>query len=303
MKYSIKIENVRKKFGNNVVLDDINFCIEKGMIMGLNGINGAGKTTLLRSIIGLLSVDSGEIQIEGYSVRREYKEAIKNVGFLLEPAFYEYLTAEENLKIVCMLCNIKANIIQDEIKEMLNFVGLYEKRKTKVKTFSFGMKQRLGLAQAMVNNPSVLILDEPMVGMDPIGMEQFKAMIRNLNKRDNTTILFSSHQLDEMQDLCTDVAMLKDKKIAYSRNMQDIVNICSKFEFEKVINADEQKLLQKIFLSRRIVIHDNRLEVYDGTEENTDFSLVSSLLPENRITNYKIEKTGLKDVFNGIEGE
>ena len=195
---------------NDVVVDSVSFELEKGTIMGLLGPNGAGKTTTLKMITNLSSKDMGSIIINGVSLEKEPKQALSRVGAALDtPSFYNELTAKENLFYIQQM---HKNFDKNQINELIDFVGLTGQEEKKVKNYSLGMKQRLGLARAMIGNPELIILDEPANGLDPQGMIQLYNLIRTLSKERKITFIVSSHLLHDMEELCTDVLILNNGK-------------------------------------------------------------------------------------------
>ena len=219
MKNILRIENLTKSYDKNTVLKNINLEINEGSIFGLIGHNGAGKSTLMKSILGLVKKDSGKITLYGKEVNeKNQKETNKNLGSLIEnPSFYDHLTAYDNLDIICDMKNIK----KDNIDEILNEVGLFKSKNKKVRDFSLGMKQRLGIAIALIGNPKFLILDEPINGLDPYGIEEMRDLFQNIVKNSNTSILISSHILDEIEKISTHIGILKNGVLTYSGSLKE----------------------------------------------------------------------------------
>ena len=287
----IELKGVSKKYNNKVVLDRIDLCIQKGTIVGLIGENGAGKTTLMKSILGLIHIDDGEIFIANNSLKREYSDAVKNIGFLLEPTFYNYLSSFGNMKVNMLLNGyIKKDYV--EADHLLKFVGLYDVKNKKASTFSFGMKQRLGLAQALIGSPDILLLDEPMVGMDPIGMKNLKEKIQELHKQ-GKTILFSSHQLESVQDICTDIAVIKDHKILLHKRLEEVVCNIFTFEFEKDLGESEINSIK--IIEDQIEILGNKIVIKSDKDEL--FSIIALAINDNKIINYSKNKEDLNKFF------
>lgn len=215
----LKIENLSKSYEKNLVLKNINLEIEEGSIFGLIGPNGAGKSTLMKSILGLVKKDSGTISLYGKEINaKNQKETNKNLGSLIEnPSFYDHLTAYANLDLICDMKNIK----KDKIEDVLNKVGLSNHRDKKVRDFSLGMKQRLGIAIALIGNPKFLILDEPINGLDPYGIEEMRDLFQNIVKNSNTSILISSHILDEIEKISSHIGILKNGVLTYSGSLKE----------------------------------------------------------------------------------
>lgn len=210
----LEVRNLKKGYKNVEVLKDVSFKMGYGKILGLLGRNGAGKTTMLKTILGLNVLYQGEILFEGVKLDPRNVSMMHQIGSLVDVSFFEDLTAYENLKIIMMITpGIEKSQISGRIDELLEFVDMTKAKEKKVKTFSFGMKQRLALAQALISEPYFLILDEPFVGLDPIGIEETKVILKKLCQEKNTSIIFSSHQLDEVKDLADDIMILSDGKI------------------------------------------------------------------------------------------
>ena len=215
----LKIENLSKSYDKNLVLKNINLEIEEGSIFGLIGPNGAGKSTLMKSILGLVKKDSGSISLYGKEINaKNQKETNKNLGSLIEnPSFYDHLTAYDNLDLICDMKNIK----KDNIDKVLKDVGLFTSKNKKARDFSLGMKQRLGIAIALIGNPKFLILDEPINGLDPYGIEEMRDLFKNIVKNSNTSILISSHILDEIEKISTPIGILKNGSLTYSGSLEE----------------------------------------------------------------------------------
>ncbi len=215
----LKIENLTKSYGKNLVLKDINLEIKEGSIFGLIGPNGAGKSTLMKSILGLVKKDSGKITLYGKEVNeKNQKETNRNLGSLIEaPSFYDHLTAYDNLDLICDMKNIN----KDKIDKTLRDVGLIKSKDKKVREFSLGMKQRMGIAIALIGNPKFLILDEPINGLDPYGIEEMRDLFKSIVKNSNTSILISSHILDEIEKISTHIGILKNGSLTYSGSLEE----------------------------------------------------------------------------------
>lgn len=215
----LRIENLSKSYDKNLILKNINLEIEEGSIFGLIGPNGAGKSTLMKSILGLVKKDSGSISLYGKEINeKNQKETNKNLGSLIEnPSFYDHLTAYDNLDLICDMKNIK----KDNIDKVLKDVGLFKSKNKKVRDFSLGMKQRLGIAIALIGNPKFLILDEPINGLDPYGIEEMRDLFQNIVKNSNTSILISSHILDEIEKISSHIGILKNGVLTYSGSLKE----------------------------------------------------------------------------------
>ncbi|MEN9598100.1 MAG: hypothetical protein RL596_411 [Bacteroidota bacterium] len=211
---SITAHNITKKYDNRYVLNDVSIHCKKGEICGLLGANGAGKTTLFKVILGLITPTSGTVIVEG--------ENKKKIGAIIEgPALYEYLSAHDNISVFSRAQNmpISPKIIDDILKK----VGLPLDRKDPVRNFSLGMKQRLGIAIALLNNPACLILDEPFSGLDPMGVMALRTLIIELAEKEQLAIILSSHIIEELSKICTTLYVIKDGQIVRQGNAQKII--------------------------------------------------------------------------------
>lgn len=210
METILKIDNLYKNYGRIQALKNISFEIKKGSVYGILGPNGSGKSTTLGIVLNVINKSSGNYSWFGGTI--ETHEALKKVGAIIErPNFYPYMTAYENLKLVCKIKNVDYS----KIEEKLNLVGLNDRKNSKFSTFSLGMKQRLAIASALLNEPEILILDEPTNGLDPQGIHQIRDIIIQIAAK-GTTILLASHLLDEVEKVCTHVVVLRKGEILYS---------------------------------------------------------------------------------------
>ena len=203
METILRITNLHKKFRKVHAVNNVSLEIKKGNVYGILGPNGSGKSTTLGIVLNVVNKTSGEF--EWFDGSLSTHEALKKVGAIIErPNFYPYMTAEENLKLVCKIKNIPF----DKVNEKLELVGLFDRKDSKFKTFSLGMKQRLAIASALLNDPEILILDEPTNGLDPQGIRQIRDLIKIIANQ-GTTILLASHLLDEVEKVCSHVIVLR----------------------------------------------------------------------------------------------
>lgn len=211
MEITLDVKNLRKTIGKKEIIKGLTFQLKSGEVFGFLGPNGAGKTTTIRMLVGLIKPSSGSIKICGYDIHTQFSEATKNLGCIVEnPEMYPYLSGWDNLlHFVRMLDGIG----EERIKEVTELVGLTERIHDKVKTYSLGMRQRLGIAQALLGRPKVLILDEPTNGLDPAGIREMREFIRYLAEKEGLSVLVSSHLLSEIQLLCDQVAIISKGSI------------------------------------------------------------------------------------------
>lgn len=223
MSFAIKLQQVTKKFNDFVAVDQLNLSIQQGDIYGFLGPNGSGKSTTLRMIMGLIQPTSGEITLFDKSLSEHRKEIMRKVGCIIEkPDFYTYLTAHENLKLFARAHQLKYSHAQ--YQDLYQLVGLSGREHGKVKTFSHGMKQRLGLAQALLHSPEMIILDEPNTGLDPQGIIDLRKLILKLNAERNMTVLFSSHILSEVQEICNSMIVINKGKTIAQGNVSELIS-------------------------------------------------------------------------------
>lgn len=222
MSFALEVESLTKRIGKHLIVDNVSFQIEKGEIFGLLGPNGAGKTTIIRMIVSLMNRTGGQVWINGHHLDQDFKQALSELGAIVEnPEFYKYMSGYKNLKHYANMA-IK-DISEDRIRDVINLVGLENALHHKVKTYSLGMRQRLGVAQAILHQPSILILDEPTNGLDPQGIREFRDYLRSLT-REGISVLVSSHLLSEMELMCDRFAIIEKGKLIYISKMTESID-------------------------------------------------------------------------------
>jgi len=232
----LSLKNLHKKFGSIHAVNDLSFDIKKGNVYGILGPNGSGKSTTLGIILNVVNKTSGSFS--WFDGNLTTHQALKKVGAIIErPNFYPYMTAIQNLKLVCKIKEIPF----DKIEEKLKTVNLYERRNSKFSTFSLGMKQRLAIASALLNDPEILILDEPTNGLDPQGIHEIRVIIKEIAKK-GTTILLASHLLDEVEKVCSHVVVIREGVKLYSGTVDEMV--ASHGLFELKVDADSEKFME-----------------------------------------------------------
>ena len=215
----LTVDQLTKKIGQQTLVDQLSFQARKGEIVGLLGPNGAGKTTTIRMIVGLIKMTSGDVFIQGKSIRSQFTEAIRHVGAIVEnPEFYSYMTGLDNLK---QYQRMSEGVTEERMQQVVKLVGLTEAMNKKVKAYSLGMRQRLGIAQALLHNPSILILDEPTNGLDPAGIREMRDYLKQIAAVEGIAILVSSHLLSEMELMCSRVVVIQQGKYVTEQLLAD----------------------------------------------------------------------------------
>lgn len=216
----IQFQYATKKIGRKTIVDALSFDIPAGEIFGFLGPNGAGKTTTIRMMVGLIKISKGDIFIKGQSITRNFNQAIRHVGAIVEnPDFYKYLTGYQNLKHYARMV---PGVTKTRIEEIVEIVGLKDRIHEKVRTYSLGMRQRLGIAQALLHRPSLLILDEPTNGLDPAGIHELRHYLKRLAQEEGVAVFVSSHLLSEMELMCDRVGILQNGRLVRIQSMQDL---------------------------------------------------------------------------------
>ena len=234
-KVILKCESLNKSIHRKKIIKDVSFQIKEGEILGFIGPNGAGKTTTIKLILGLQKLDSGSIEINGYNVKTNFEKAIEKVGTIVEnPDLYMYMSGYDNLKLVA---NLYKGIDKKRINEVVKLVGLENRIKDKVSKYSLGMRQRLGIAQAILHKPNLLILDEPTNGLDPEGIKQIRDLIKELAEKEKMSIMISSHNLSEIENVCNSVCIIQNGEVIEETGIEEIKKEAVQGEY--IIEVDD----------------------------------------------------------------
>ncbi|MFT8316089.1 MAG: ABC transporter ATP-binding protein [Clostridium sp.] len=298
----LKTHKLCKKYGGELAVNNVNMTINKGDIYGFIGRNGAGKTTLIRMITGLIHKTSGEIELLGNSGNITIDEARSMTGSVIEtPTFYGDMTARENLEVSRLVRNISG---KQCIEDVLNMVGLKDVKKKKVKNFSLGMRQRLGIANALLGNPRLLILDEPINGLDPVSVVEIRELLKKINKEKETTILISSHILSELSELATCYGIINKGKLVEEITSQELDEKCKQYIELKVNDAKKAVVLLETELDIKdyVVQENNIIKIYSNLN---DVGKINTLLSTNGIIIEKILSKGqnLEEYFLNVIGD
>ena len=285
---ALEVRSLGKVIGKKKIVDDVSFSVNKGEIFGLLGPNGAGKTTIIRMIVGLIKRTDGAVMINGRSLDGQFKEAMSEMGAIVEnPEFYKYMSGYKNLK---HYANMAIKDVSDErIMEVARLVKLDDVMNKKVRTYSLGMRQRLGVAQALLHNPSLLILDEPTNGLDPQGIRELRDYLHSL-AQEGISVLVSSHLLSEMQLMCDRFAILEKGKLIHVSSMKETVDIDETKEVIFEVSSSQKaaeviKGQAEVSVSSIHVISDDQFSVHI---ERETISTINKLLISNDIDVYGI---------------
>ncbi|MBS4173651.1 ABC transporter ATP-binding protein [Bacillus sp. FJAT-49736] len=298
MKTAVELKNVTKIIKGKKIIDNLSFTINEGEVFGFLGPNGAGKTTTIRMIVGLMGITSGEIMICGNSITKNHDEALRYVGGIVEnPEMYKFLTGYQNLM---QYARMVKGITREKIDEVVNLVGLTERIHDKVKTYSLGMRQRLGLAQSLLHDPKVMILDEPTNGLDPAGIREIRDHLRILSKERGMAVIVSSHLLSEMEMMCDRIAIIQKGKLIDVQQVHDFVSgDIHKYFIE--LDVEKMESVQNL-ANFPFVPYDNGIEVEVEKEKVPD---VIKVLVENGIRIYEVKAVSksLEDRFLEVTGK
>ena len=291
----VEIQNVTKKFKGKTIIDSLNFNVNKGEVFGFLGPNGAGKTTTIRMMVGLISMTSGDIKISGCSIKKDFEKAISQVGGIVEnPEMYKFLTGYQNL---LHYARMSKGIKQTQIQEAVRLVGLSERIHDKVKTYSLGMRQRLGLAQALLHDPKVLILDEPTNGLDPAGIREMRDHLRILAKERDMAVIVSSHLLSEMEMMCDRIGIIQGGKLIDVQLVNDFVNGSDKFiEMEVSPREAAIKLLKYSFPETNVQVMEKKI-IIPLSKEQIPFLVREMAIANIDIFSVREQSRTLEDRF------
>ena len=299
----LQISHLNKVLGNRRILKDVSFETYGGEVFGFLGPNGAGKTTTIKIAVGLLILDDGDIRIAGYDLRSQFEQALAQVGGIVEnPEFYGYLSGYENLKVYA---RIHEGVTEERIKEVVHLVGLDNRIGEKVSKYSLGMRQRLGVAQAILHRPRLLVLDEPTNGLDPAGTKALRDIIRRLAHEEGISVLVSSHVMSEMEMMCDRVGIITDGVLRSVKTIEEMISATAPDSVTyllRVNHAAQAKALLTDIPENHLRIADERtLEVSvpaEGAEET--LAEINETLVKNGVRLYTVthqENRRLEDVF------
>jgi len=300
----LKLEKLKKVIGRRTIVSDISFDLKKGEIFGFLGPNGAGKSTTIKMIVGLSKITEGNVYVGGCSVKEDFRGAMRNIGCIVEnPDMYKYMSGLDNLKI---FAKIYKGVDEARINEVVKIVDLEKAIKDKVKTYSLGMKQRLGIAQALLHNPKILILDEPTNGLDPAGIKDMRELLRKLATETGLTVLVSSHILGEMQQMCDRVGIINKGKIITIKSVDELLNMTQAGDKTVlIVRTDNNEKAVSLLTSAKI----SSSVLGDGVHVETTPDRVPeivTILTTAGISIFGMDKQeiqSLEDVFMKLTGE
>jgi ABC-2 type transport system ATP-binding protein len=303
METVLKINNLSKWFGKKKIIDDLSIEVYAGEVFGFLGPNGAGKTTTIKMIMGFLDIDYGEIFLNGIHLKKDFEKAMSNIGGIVEnPEMYKDISGLTNLK---MYARLQSNVSKERINEVVQIVGMENRVHEKVKKYSLGMKQRIGLAQAILHKPKILILDEPTNGLDPVGIKELRDILKNLAHNENVAVFVSSHLLTEMELMCDRVGIINNGKLVGVKTIGEIQTQANggttlyRFTVKPIEKALE---LARTEYSEKIkAISEDHIDISVDTE---DVMKINALFAANAIGIIGVAKIGtsLEDAFMNITG-
>ncbi len=292
----IEAKHLIKDYGKFRAVSDVSFDVFRGDIFGFLGPNGAGKSTTIRMMLSLIFPTAGEIKIFGKSLNHDRNFILSQIGCIVEkPDFYKYLSAEKNIEIFARISG--KNITKSKIHEIIEFVGLKGREKDKTSGFSHGMKQRLGIAQTLIHDPELIILDEPTTGLDPQGIIDIRNLILQLRNERNKTVLLSSHILSEIELIANRMVIINKGKTIVQGNVKELLNAEHLVASFRVNDPERAKkiLLQNQYVTEENPSDDGKILLHSSDEE---ISKINKLFCENSVDVYSIEtKRKLEDYF------
>lgn len=299
--FLIETRQLTKNYGDQTVVDSVNLHVKKGRIYGLLGRNGAGKTTIMKMILGLTPITSGEVKVFGRNIKGREKKVYPRIGAIIEtPGFYPNLTGSENLEIFAKL---RGTAAPNAVKRAMDVVGLPYKDKKLFGKYSMGMKQRLGIANAILHDPELLILDEPTNGLDPIGIAEVRNFILDLSKQEGKTILISSHILSEIALLADDIGIIDHGVLLEESSMRELEKKNSRYILLQVSDIPKASLiLERQFHTQDYSVSDNHtLRIYD-TSLNMAAVNKALMMEDVAVISSQLCNDTLEDYFKKITG-
>ena len=298
----LSVKHLHKTFGTRKVIDDISFEIKRGEIFGFLGPNGSGKTTTIKMILGLLDYDDGTVTVCGYDRKKDFEKAMSHISGIIEnPDMYSYLTGYKNLEVFSRL---RGKLDRDDINRVIGVVGLDNRINDKVKTYSLGMKQRLGIAQAILHSPDILVLDEPTNGMDPAGIKELRDILKTLSHTYGMSVFVSSHILSEMQLLCDTVCIINAGKTLSINSVEELTeeNEESRFRIKAAPEDKALALIQEKFADRLNTVEGSGVFIVSAGEEEISGILSALIAGGVRVHEVAPVRRSLEDSYIEITG-
>lgn len=288
----LKCNDLHKKFGKKEILKGISLELYEGDILGFIGPNGAGKTTIIKLILGLQNITNGTVEINGHDIKTDFVDAIERVGAIVEnPDFYMYLSGRKNLEIAA---NMYKDVNKERIDEVVKLVGLENRINDKVSKYSLGMRQRLGIAEALLHNPNLLILDEPTNGLDPEGIKDLRDMLKNLSQNKNIAIFISSHILSELDNFCNKISIIKNGELVETSEMNELKH--STHITKYIVEVNNTNIIKNLESEKIRVLDETTFEIECNKEE---ISKLIAYLVNNNVSIYSAGESTitLEDAF------
>ncbi|UFT99734.1 ABC transporter ATP-binding protein [Radiobacillus kanasensis] len=297
---AMKIVNLKKNIGKKQIIKGLDFEIYPGEVFGFLGPNGAGKTTTIRMMVGLMGITEGDVLIQGKSIKTSFKDAIRHVGAIVEnPEMYPFMSGWKNLLHYSRMI---PGITKERIQEIISLVGLEKAIHEKAGRYSLGMRQRLGIAQALLHNPSILILDEPTNGLDPSGIREIRQYIRNLAEKENVAVIVSSHLLSEMEMMCDRIGIIKNGEIIAIESVKDAVGESDMKEVS--LEAEPIQEARSYLEQRELKWKDSESGLLFNVKRDDIPSVVKGLVEQGvQIYSIQAQRSTLEDKFLTWIGE
>ncbi len=298
---ALRLENVQKKIGKKEIIKNVSLTVNEGEVYGFIGPNGAGKTTTIRLIVGLMKLTAGDIKVLGKSIKDDYKEAAKHIGAIVEnPELYPFMTGMQNLRHFARMYD---DVPEERIEEVIELVGLKKVIHGKVGKYSLGMRQRLGIAQAILHRPKVLILDEPTNGLDPAGMREIRNYIKKLAVEENVAVIISSHLLSEIELICDRIGIIKHGELITEQTVKGDEETVEKTAIKVIFDVEQIDQTIKLLKEKNIDV------VKEGDQlitelQRKDIPAIVRHLVEHEISIYGVTgvKATLEDQFLELTG-
>lgn len=293
----VRVRGLKKSFQSFEAIKEVSFTLEKGRCIALLGPNGAGKTTILKMLSGLMKPNAGSILFEGLEKEKDIRKVI---GYLpQQPIFYEWMTGKEFLEYVGKLAGMSSSDVKKRTTELLELVGIGEAKNKRISKYSGGMKQRLGIAQAIIHRPKLVMLDEPVSALDPLGRREVLELLERL--KEETTILFSTHILNDAEEVCDDILFLHKGELVESGSLVELREKHQQGKVDLVFRHGSKEIAES-FLTKELIstytIDGNRISIFTESTEEVRNTLLAEVLKENLpLVKFEISSTSLEDVF------